>query len=1023
MSLVYFKLIKLGRSMVMTKLVIFRLGEGSFQQGFPVTLQIGEEGSRPATEIAGKLPPAVKIPEQYEHWQSTYRNLGVRLRLEKPKAQSTNVSVTQTCNEAAKVLRDSFNNWLNSESFRAAKEGLLKKLQPDDVIRLIIQTEDILVQRIPWHVWELLIEDYTKAEIALSAPEYDRITPAKATPETVKILAILGNSEGIDIERDKGLLERLPGAEITFIVEPKRQELTEQLWEKGWDILFFAGHSQTEGETGRIYINKTDSLTIGELKNALRKAIERGLRLAIFNSCDGLGLARDLADLQIPQIIVMREPVPDQVAQEFLKYFLQAFARGESLYLAVREARERLQGIEDKFPCATWLPVICQNPAYVPPTWEELGGICADISQPVIAACPYRGLFAFREEDAPFFFGRESFTKQLVATVSRKRLVAVIGASGSGKSSVVFAGLIPQLRRLGNWLIISCRPSDRPFHSLAAAIIPYLESQLSETDQLVESNKLAAALISKDLALPDVIERILRKNDGNTQLLLVIDQFEELYTLCNDAREWLDNLLAAMQSIPQLSVVLTLRADFLGYALSYRPVADALQEADVKLGPMNRQELEDAIALPAKKCGVPIESGLTERILDAIEREPGNLPLLEFALTLLWDKQRNGRLNHAAYKEIGGVESALARHAEEVYDKLNSLEQLIAKRIFLELTQLGEGTEDTRRQVPKKDLIEMGNFGGYEQSETAIAKVIQQLANAKLIVTSEQQQGAEPVVDVAHEALIRHWPLLRQWVQENKAALIRKRRIEAAALDWQNRGNSEELAYLLVGSKLAEAENFLPEFGNSIPLSRLAQELIFVSQAARDRILQQEEARRQREIEQERKARKAAQRTTVVAIASGIVILVAGGFTWWRESQSSEAIRAVFLGDRRNLPKHLPSLLEEADRRRDAKDSDRALAFYRVILAEASKLKNVPQSAEISAKAKQSLLQIIQSERLPKLEHYLKRKQYGRLKDKASLLDFENQYTEGALQITYAIVMRDFGVKADGNDDGELNEE
>jgi CHASE2 domain-containing sensor protein/class 3 adenylate cyclase len=153
------------------------------------------------------------------------------------------------------------------------------------------------------------------------------------------------------------------------------------LWEpQGWDILFFAGHSSSQAGlesdrlSGTIFLNPSESLSISQLKNALKKAIERGLKIAIFNSCDGLGLARELADLYIPQILVMREPVPDRVAQEFLKYFLDAFSRGESFYLAVREAREKLQGLEDRFPCATWLPSICQNPAVQPPDWQELCG-------------------------------------------------------------------------------------------------------------------------------------------------------------------------------------------------------------------------------------------------------------------------------------------------------------------------------------------------------------------------------------------------------------------------------------------------------------------------------------------------------------------------------------------------------------------------------------------------------------------------------------------------------------------------
>ncbi|MGB3639195.1 MAG: CHASE2 domain-containing protein, partial [Rivularia sp. (in: cyanobacteria)] len=193
------------------------------------------------------------------------------------------------------------------------------------------------------------------------------------TNERVKILAILGDSQGIDTQADRAILENLPNADITFLVEPESKELTDKLWDANWQILFFAGHSATQpNETGKIYINQTESLTITQLKYALKKSVGRSLQLAIFNSCDGLGLAREFVDLQIPQMIVMREPVPDRVAQEFLKYFLQAFARGDTLYLSVREARERLQGLENQFPCATWLPVICQNPAEEPLTWSGL---------------------------------------------------------------------------------------------------------------------------------------------------------------------------------------------------------------------------------------------------------------------------------------------------------------------------------------------------------------------------------------------------------------------------------------------------------------------------------------------------------------------------------------------------------------------------------------------------------------------------------------------------------------------------
>lgn len=354
----------------MGKLVVYKFGEGDFEHGFPVTLQIGEDGDRPSIEITGRLSKAPDIPQAYSRWRLAYCSLGLRYRLEAEVVQVTNVSVIDDCYNSAQKLCDSLNAWLHSESFRPLREKLLEKLMPSDEIRVILQTENTLMQRLPWHMCDLL-QRYPKSEIALSAPAYERTGQTLPLKSQVKILAILGNSTGINTQADVALLERLPGAVVKFLVEPQRQQLNDQLWSQGWDILFFAGHSssQADGNSGRIYINKTDSLTISDLKYALQTAVEHGLKLAIFNSCDGLGLARDLAGLHIPQIIVMREPVPDRVAQEFLKYFLQTFASGKPFYLAVREAREKLQGLEDEFPCASWLPVIYQNPAELPLSW------------------------------------------------------------------------------------------------------------------------------------------------------------------------------------------------------------------------------------------------------------------------------------------------------------------------------------------------------------------------------------------------------------------------------------------------------------------------------------------------------------------------------------------------------------------------------------------------------------------------------------------------------------------------------
>lgn len=382
----------------MSKLVILNLVKGTLQSGFPLVTVVLQEGNSPWRQFQGSLPAAPNIIDLYRRWQLLYdliyeaRSINIALRHQQideditiDEADVTHVSDAEfygVCEE----LQNKIDNWLDSEGFRNIDRQLRMRLSPDDEIRVIIQTEDNQLRKLPWHTWRFF-RDYQRAEVSLSPIEFEPGIKARNSATTVRILAILGDSTGIDVDADKKLLSNLSSdAETVFLVEPKRLELDEQLWDKqGWDILFFAGHSfsKADNETGHIYINPTESLTITQLRNALQKAIERGLQLAIFNSCDGLGLARQLDDLHIPQIIVMREPVPDRVAQEFLKHFLREFVEGQSFYLAVRQAREKLQGLESDFPGASWLPVICQNPAEVSPTWKELRGKIKGDRQPV----------------------------------------------------------------------------------------------------------------------------------------------------------------------------------------------------------------------------------------------------------------------------------------------------------------------------------------------------------------------------------------------------------------------------------------------------------------------------------------------------------------------------------------------------------------------------------------------------------------------------------------------------------------
>jgi hypothetical protein len=359
------------RQSLASKLVILTLGKGDFEGGFPsVTAQIWTEDNRLPTQCLGQLPAVPEILELYDRWQSIDKGFKLLSRL-KPQVNQVRNFSKEDIYALAEELEEQLNKWLNSESFRPIDKSLREKFMRSDEVSFIIQSENIDVRRLPWHLWDFF-KSYRKAEVALSALFYDRVEKTAPLRTKKRLLAILGNSAGINIEEDRQVLENLNNAETVFLVQPTRNELDKHLWDKqGWDILCFSGHSSSkwDGENGWIYINQTDKLTIDQLENALRTAIEQGLQLAIFNSCDGLGLARQLASLHIPQIIVMREPVPDRVAQEFLKNFLTALASGKSFHMAVRQSREMLQGLENEFPCATWLPVICINPAEVPMAW------------------------------------------------------------------------------------------------------------------------------------------------------------------------------------------------------------------------------------------------------------------------------------------------------------------------------------------------------------------------------------------------------------------------------------------------------------------------------------------------------------------------------------------------------------------------------------------------------------------------------------------------------------------------------
>ncbi len=795
----------------MKKLVVLKL-DGDFNQGFRVSLEIGEDGNRADFELSDdrlKLPPIPKLLDIYQDWCRSYRGLGGH-RIKAKKGQISNVKFTslkEVCQTKADRIKRIFTNWLKADSFYQIKEECLIHLSPDDEIRFIIRTTEFQLRKLPWHLWNLF-DSYPDAEIGFSCFSARRLF--RSYRNRVRILIVLGNSEGINVAEDEQLLkEYCQDAELVVLNEPSVLELNEHLWdEKGWDILFFSGHSRTESEQGIIYLNSVERLTIEELKESLKKAVRGGLQLAFFNSCDGLGIAAELESVHIPQVIVMREPVPDKVANIFLKYFFEEFTKGTSFYKSVNVARRKLQGLEKNYPCASWLPIIVQNLLEIPPTWQNLGAI---------NKCPYLGLAAFKEEDAANFFGREFVTRQLVSVVNKKPFVAVVGASGSGKSSVIFAGLIPQLKqdKKRDWLIVDFRPGNNPFESLAIGLLqglPHFENltpqppslrgkgENSNPNRLTEL-ELEVELRSGKNSLENFIEPFILNNQ-KSHLAIIVDQFEELFTLCSDTKSrrlFIDNLLNLIK-VPGCTVIITLRADFYAEALSYRPLADALQDAQVNLAAMDEEELRAAIEKPAANYSVSLEEGLSQRLIDAVLESPSNLPLLEFTLTQLWEKQRDGWLTHQAYEEIGGVETALANHAEAIYELIADKQRV--QQIFIQLVQPSERSADIRRLAIREEV------GDWD--------LVTKLADARLVVTNRNQVTGVETVEIIHEALIKNWRRLQKWMREDGEFRYWQEQLRVFIRQWENSDRDD--GALLRGKPLIDAKEWLSQRSNQISL-------------------------------------------------------------------------------------------------------------------------------------------------------------------------------------------------------------
>lgn len=544
---------------------------------------------------------------------------------------------------------------------------------------------------------------------------------------------------------------------------------------------------------------------------------------------------------------------------------------------------------------------------------------------------PFKGLEFFDEKDADLFFGREQLTTKLVRDLRERNFLAVVvGASGSGKSSIVRAGVVPALKKgmpgaedslsphaPKPWTIHVLTPSAHPLQALATALTQDVESVTATAtliDDLTQDPRALHLFLLRQRAdnnsasvlshPPSVASRSLGsysvptnrpskppfgESFVNGHVLIVIDQFEEIFTLCRDEYEreaFIDNLLTALSYADDgsLTVLLTIRADFYAHLAQYPELRDAVARHQEFIGPMTSEELRRAMEGPARIAGWDFEPGLVDLYLRDVGEEPGALPLLSHALLETWKRRSGHTLTLKGYHDAGGVRGAIAQTAETTYQQLSSQEQAIARNIFLRLTELGEGTEDTRRRASFAELVPQ------DESAASVNGVLRRLADARLVTLNAD------TAEVAHEALIREWPQLREWLNQDRDGLRLHRQITEAAQEWEML--ERDTGALYRGARLLQAR----EWTHLNPYTLNADERAFLeaSQENEEREIKEKEAQQRHELEQAQKLaetesqradeqRRGARRLRWFAAGLALLLLAALGAAYFAFNQSNIA--------------------------------------------------------------------------------------------------------------------------------------
>jgi WD40 repeat protein/DNA-binding SARP family transcriptional activator len=499
----------------------------------------------------------------------------------------------------------------------------------------------------------------------------------------------------------------------------------------------------------------------------------------------------------------------------------------------------------------------------------------------VEARNPYKGLRSFTEADAADFFGREELVERLAArmreTTRGSRLLAVVGPSGSGKSSLVRSGLVPALRRgalpgSDSWFVAEMLPGEEPFAKLKEALLGVAISP--PTGELLDDVEQArdGLLRAANLLLPP---------DGS-ELVLVIDQFEELFTLVEDddvRARFLDTLVtAATHRRSRVRLLVTLRADFYDRPLLHREFGDLLGARTQVITPLATDELEQAISGPAAGVSAVVEPALAAQLVAEVAGQPGALPLFQYALTEVFDRREDGVLTVGAYRQIGGVSGALARRAEDTYSRLEPGAREAARQLLLRLVSVGEGTDDTRRRVLRAELVSLASRA--HEMEAAIDA----LGRARLLSFDRDPETRGPTVEVAHEALLREWDRLRDWIDAARDDLLLARELAVAARAWRKAGR--EPSFLVSGSRQEQLESWRARSGLALTLEQV--EFLDTSLTERERERAEEEARQARERLLER--RSLGRMRALVAVL-GAAALAGGALALFAFGQRDQAER------------------------------------------------------------------------------------------------------------------------------------